>query len=91
MKSSKLPGMISVKSKKGLDYMDMILKTTDLCKNFKGQMAVNKMCIRDSPSPQQVDERGIPALPTAKRLDGAEKRCSEGILQIGRASCRERV
>ena len=22
--------------------MDMILKTTDLCKNFKGQMAVNK-------------------------------------------------
>ena len=32
------------------------------------------------PSPQQVDERGIPALPTAKWLDGAEKRCSEGIL-----------
>ena len=32
MKSSKLPGMLSVKSKKGLDYMDMILKTTDLCK-----------------------------------------------------------
>ena len=32
------------------------------------------------PSPQQVDERGIPALPTAKRLGGAEKRCSEGIL-----------
>ena len=31
-------------------------------------------------SPQQVDERGIPALPTAKRLDGAEKRCSEGVL-----------
>ena len=22
--------------------MDMILKTTDLCKNFKGQIAVNK-------------------------------------------------
>ena len=32
------------------------------------------------PSPQQMDERGIPALPTAKRLGGAEKRCSEGIL-----------
>ena len=32
------------------------------------------------PSPQQVDERGIPALPTAKRLGGAEKRCSEGVL-----------
>ena len=32
------------------------------------------------PSPQQVDEGGIPALPTAKRLGGAEKRCSEGIL-----------
>ena len=27
MKSLKLPGMLSVKSKKGLDYMDMILKT----------------------------------------------------------------
>ncbi len=33
--------MLSVISKKELDYMDMILKTTDLCKNFKGQMAVN--------------------------------------------------
>ena len=43
MKSSKLPGILSVKSKKGLDYMDMILKTTDLCKNFKGQMAVNNV------------------------------------------------
>lgn len=45
MKSSKLPGMLSVKSKKGLDYMDMILKTTDLCKNFKGQMAVNNVSL----------------------------------------------
>ncbi len=25
--------------------MDMILKTTDLCKNFKGQMAVNNVNI----------------------------------------------
>ena len=25
--------------------MDMILKTTDLCKNFKGQMAVNKVSL----------------------------------------------
>ena len=32
------------------------------------------------PSPQQMDERGIPALPTAKRLGGAEKHCSEGVL-----------
>ena len=32
------------------------------------------------PSPQQVDERGIPALPAAERLDGAEKRCSESLL-----------
>lgn len=32
------------------------------------------------PSPQQVDEREIPALPTAKRLGGAEKRCAESIL-----------
>ncbi len=45
MKSSKLPGMLSVKSKKGLDYMDMILKTSDLCKNFKGQMAVNNVSL----------------------------------------------
>uniref|UniRef100_UPI003A919570 ATP-binding cassette domain-containing protein n=1 Tax=Faecalibacterium sp. TaxID=1971605 RepID=UPI003A919570 len=45
MKSLKLPGMLSVKSKKGLDYMDMILKTTDLCKNFKGQMAVNNVSL----------------------------------------------
>lgn len=45
MKSSKLPGMLSVKSKKGLDYMDMILKTTDLRKNFKGQMAVNNVSL----------------------------------------------
>ena len=37
--------MLSVKSKKGLDYMDMILKTTDLCKNFKGQMAVNNVSL----------------------------------------------
>ncbi len=35
----------TVKSKKGLDYMDMILKTTDLCKNFKGQMAVNNVSL----------------------------------------------
>ncbi len=45
MKSSKLPGMLSVISKKELDYMDMILKTTDLCKNFKGQMAVNNVSL----------------------------------------------
>ena len=45
MKSSKLPGMLSVEPKKGLDYMDMILKTTDLCKNFKGQMAVNNVSL----------------------------------------------
>ena len=25
--------------------MDMILKTTDLCKNFKGQMAVNNVLV----------------------------------------------
>ncbi len=30
--------------------------------------------------PQQVDERGIPALPAAKRLDGAEKRCFESLV-----------
>ena len=45
MKSSKLPGMLSVKSKKGLDYMDMIFKTIDLCKSFSGQMAVNNISL----------------------------------------------
>lgn len=33
------------KTKKGLESMDMILKTTDLCKNFKGQMAVNNVSL----------------------------------------------
>ena len=45
--------------------------------------------------PQQVDERGIPAFPAAKRLVSAEKRCSEslvpadlcGMCEIGRAGC----
>ena len=32
------------------------------------------------PSPQQMDERGIPAFPAAKRLDGAEKRCPESFV-----------
>lgn len=45
MESSKLPGMLSVKSKKGLDYMDMILKTIDLCKSFSEQMAVNNISL----------------------------------------------
>ena len=31
-------------------------------------------------SPQQVDERGIPVLPAAKRLDGAEERRAESVL-----------
>ena len=35
---------------------------------------------RRIPSPQQVDERGIPALSKSEWLDGAEKRCSEGVL-----------
>ena len=30
--------------------------------------------------PQQVDERGIPALSKSEWLDGAEKRCSKGVL-----------
>ena len=33
------------KTKKGQKNMDMILKTTDLCKNFKGQMAVNNVSL----------------------------------------------
>ena len=31
-------------------------------------------------SPQQMDERGIPALSKSEWLDGAEKRCSKGVL-----------
>ena len=49
MKSSKLPGMLSVKSKKGLDYMDMILKTTDLCKKFQGANG-GKQCVTEHPA-----------------------------------------
>ena len=33
-------------------------------------------------SPQQVGERGIPVLPAAERLDGAEKRCAESLVPI---------
>ena len=29
---------------------------------------------------QQVDQRGTPALPAAKRLGGVEKSCAEGVL-----------
>lgn len=36
--------------------MDMILKTTGLCKNFKGQMAVNK------PSRSPLNTAGRPLL-----------------------------
>ena len=32
------------------------------------------------PAPQQMDERGVPALPAAERLDGAKKRCSESLI-----------
>ena len=31
---------------------------------------------------QQVDERGIPALPAAERLDGAEKHCAESLIPV---------
>ena len=41
----KIIGYAIVTSKKGVDYMDMILKTTVLCKNFKGQMAVNNVSL----------------------------------------------
>ena len=34
------------------------------------------------PSPQQMDERGIPVLPAAKRLVSTEKRCSESLIPI---------
>ena len=32
------------------------------------------------PAPQQMDERGIPAFPAAKRLDDAAKRCAESLV-----------
>ena len=44
----------------------------------QGQGIFYEAC-RLSP-PQQVDERGIPALSKSEWLDGAEKRCSEGVL-----------
>ena len=38
-------------------------------------------------SPQQMDERGIPALSKSEWLDGAEKRCSKGVLPLTYAEC----
>ena len=48
--------------------------------SFSGKVKAFFMKLRRLPSPQQVDERGIPALSKSEWLDGAEKRCSEGVL-----------
>ena len=48
--------------------------------SFSGKVRAFFMKRVGFPSPQQVDEQGIPALPTAERLGGAEKRCSKGVL-----------
>ena len=48
--------------------------------SFSGKVRAFFMKLCGLSPPQQVDERGIPVLPTAKWLDGAEKRCSESIL-----------
>ena len=48
--------------------------------SFSGKVKAFFMKLAGFPLHSRVDERGIPALPTAKRLGGAEKRCSEGAL-----------
>ena len=48
--------------------------------SFSGKVRAFFMKLAGFPSPQQVDERGIPALSKSEWLDGAEKRCSEGVL-----------
>ena len=48
--------------------------------SFPGKVKAFFMKLAGFPLHSRMDERGIPALPTAKRLGGAEKRCSEGIL-----------
>ena len=63
-----MPGMLSVKSKKGLDYMDMIFKTIDLCKSFSGQMAVNNISlnIKKIPSMDYWDRTELESLQRSK-------------------------
>ena len=39
------------------------------------------------PSPQQMDERGIPAFPATKRLDDVEKRYAEASFPLTYAEC----
>ena len=48
--------------------------------SFSGKVRAFFMKLAGFPSPQQVDERGIPALPKAEQLDGAEKRCAESLV-----------
>ena len=48
--------------------------------SFSGKVRAFFMKRGGLSSPQQVDERGIPALSKSEWLDGAEKRCSEGVL-----------
>ncbi len=50
--------------------------------SFSGKVKAFFMRMAGFPLPQQVDERGIPAFPAAKRLGGAEKRCAEGIISV---------
>lgn len=46
MKSSKLSAILSIIiNRKDMQIMDIILKTTDLTKSFKGQIAVNRISL----------------------------------------------
>ena len=48
--------------------------------SFSGKVRAFFMKLAGFPSPQQVDERGIPDFSAAERLDGAEKRCAESLV-----------
>ena len=45
MKSSKLSVILSATNRKDMQSMDIILKTTELSKSFKGQTAVNRISL----------------------------------------------
>lgn len=65
--------------------MDMILKTTDLCKNFKGQMAVNKVSlnIRRNSVYGLLGPNGAGKSTTLKMITGILKPTSGTILFDG--------
>ena len=50
--------------------------------SFSGKVKAFFMKLAGFPLHKQMDERGIPAFPAAKWLDGAEKRCPESLVPI---------